>query len=407
MDSSVGVVVRALRVRQGEIEQAVFARVREVVPAPADDPQYLDGLRGAVAGAVEYCFVGLERGEGFSAEIPAQAVAQAQRAARRGVSVDAVLRRYIVGNALLCDYIMQECDSVELRGLVSGRELLRAQSVQLDRLVIGVTREHVAELQRAGRSREHRLLERVRSLLAGEDADRDSVSGSGRHDLDLDYDLGGEHLGVIARGAGAERALRGLALELDRRLLSVVPARGTVWAWLGGQRSLQMSAVQRAVGGAALGDDAAIATGEPAAGYDGWRLSHRQAQAAMLIAARRPGALTRYGDVSLLATVLKDEVLARTLIEIYVAPLDNARDGGVVLRRTLRAYFETGRNVSSTAAVLSLARSTVVSRLRTVEELLGRTLDSCLAELEVALGVEELGGRVPASRILTDEHEFT
>ena len=134
-----------------------------------------------------------------------------------------------------------------------------------------------------------------------------------------------------------------------------------------------------------------FALGEPARGLDGWRLTHQQAQAALAVALRRPRRCTRYIDVALLATALKDQALAGALIEVYLAPLDRQRDGGVVLRRTLRAYLAAGRNVSSAAAALGVTRSTVESRLHTVEQSLGRLLPACLAELEVALGLEDLG----------------
>jgi hypothetical protein len=391
MGSGVGLVVRRLRARQGEIERDIFARVGDTVPAPADDPQYLDGLRAAVAGAVEFCFVGLKWGDRFSAEIPAQAVAQAQRAARSGVSLDAVLRRYIVGNALLCDYIMQECDSPELRGLVSGRELLRTQSAQLDRLVIGVTREHVAELQRAGRSPEQRLLERVRLLLAGEDPE--GVAAPDALATELGYRLQAEHVGVIAQGTGAQNAVRELAGRLDRQLLSVAPGEETVWAWLGGTHPLQMSELERVAGGGAPAGDVAIAAGEPARGPGGWRLTHQQARAAMVVAARRPRAFTRYGDVALLATALKDDALSRALVDVYIVPLMDARDDGEVLLQSLRAYLAAERSVSSAAAALRVSRRTVENRLRTIEAKLGRTLHPCPAELEVAL---LLNGPTPA-----------
>jgi GGDEF-like domain/PucR C-terminal helix-turn-helix domain len=388
MGRAVGIVVRRLRARQGEIEQAIFARVREVVSAPADDPEYLDGLRGAVAGAVEFCLAGLERGDGFPAEIPAQAVAQARRAARSGVSLDKVLRRYIVGNALICDYIMQECDSVEPRGRVSGRELLRAQAAQLDRLVIGVTREHVAELQRASRSHEHRLLERIRMLLAGEDGGEGAAPST--LDAELDYQLEGEHLGVIARGAGAVDAMHKLALSLDRRLLCVARGEELVWAWLGGRRALDVATLARIVPEAQPGSDVRLAVGEPARGFEGWRRTHRQAQAAMLVAARRPRALTRYGDVALLAAVLKDHALGSALVEIYLTPLERSRDGGQILRKTLRAYLAAERNASSAAVALGVARSTVERRVGAVEACLGRTLHPCPTELEVALQLDAL-----------------
>ncbi len=87
---------------------------------------------------------------------------------------------------------------------------------------------------------------------------------------------------------------------------------------------------------------------------------------------------------------MKDELLAGTLRGVYLAPLDDARNGGQVLRETLRAYLGAQRSVTSTAAALGVARKTVESRLRTVEERLGRSLRPCPVELEVALQLDEL-----------------
>jgi hypothetical protein len=400
----VGAVVRGLRVRQGEIEEAIFAGVCEAVPESASDvdSEYVNGLRGAVAAAVEFGFAGIERGEDLAEEIPREAVAQARLAARSGVSMEAVLRRYIVGHALLWDYVMEEADRVERTGQASGlREIARAQASLLDQLVIGVTREHVAELQRAGRSREHRQLERVRILLAGEHSDAGMVARG--VDPELDYDFEGEHLGVIGRGAGARQALGEMAERLDRRLLCVAQGTETEWAWLGGRRPLDMADLVRGLSAVtdhpgqigeyaeAHGTYLSFAVGEPAKGLDGWRLTHQQAQAALAVALRRPQRLTRYADVALLATALKDEMLARALIDTYLAPLDDHRGGGTVLRETLRAYLAAEQNISSAAASLGVVWNTVKNRLQTIETMLGRTLHPCPAELEVALQLDELG----------------
>jgi hypothetical protein len=403
MGSGVGVVVRRLRARQGEIEDAIFAAVREAVPEStgAPDSEYVEGLRVAVGAAVEFGLKGIAPGEGTPSRIPREAVAQARRAARSGVSLEAVLRRYIVGHALLWDYVMEEADRLQRTGRSSGlREMSRAQAALLDQLVIGVTREHVAELQRAGRSREQRVLERVRILLAGELAERDGDRGAA--DVDLDYELDGEHLGVIAWGAGCEATLHVLAGELDRRLLCVPHREGIVWAWLGGRRALRVVDFERALSvqvdpagvtrgetGSCLGD-AFFVAGEPGGGLEGWRLTHRQAQAALLVAQRRPRSLTCYADVALLAAALSDETLARSLVEIYLSPLEDSRGGGAVLRETLHAYIAAERNASSAAVALNVARTTVVNRLRMIEERLGRTLQSCPAQLEVALDLDEL-----------------
>ncbi len=383
--------------------RAVFARVHDVVPDAVGlgDAEYVMGLRATVAASVDFSLAGIEYGEESLASIPVEAVAQAKRAARSGVSLDMVLRRYMVGQALLWDYIMQEADRVDVRERGSAlRGMLRAQSMLLDRLVVGVAREHGRELNRAGNSRERHLSERVRTLL-NERWDGVGDTALSALGVELGYDLEGQHLGVIARGAGARQALRDVAASLDRRLLSVACGEGTVWAWLGGPCDLRVAdcehvfsmregrlATTGGEGFEAVG--VCFAVGEPAWGLEGWRLTHRQAQAALVVALHRPRGFTRYADVVLLAAALTDGALARALIDIYISPLEDSRSGGVVLCETLRAYLLAERNVSSAAAALGVARKTVESRLRTIEERLGRTLHPCPAELEVALRLQEL-----------------
>ena len=137
-----------------------------------------------------------------------------------------------------------------------------------------------------------------------------------------------------------------------------------------------------------------LVAGEPASGLEGWRLTHRQAQAALVVGLRRPRRFTRYGDVALLAAALKDEALARALVDVYLSPLGGDRDGNSVLCETLRAYLAAECHCAAAAAKLDVARGTVAKRLRTIEEKLSRTLHPCPAELEVALLLDEL--EIPA-----------
>jgi DNA-binding PucR family transcriptional regulator len=203
----------------------------------------------------------------------------------------------------------------------------------------------------------------------------------------------------------------------------VAQDKQSVWAWLGGRERFVVGEIERAVLAAITREEAGqgeeagqseqagqsrkqgqgvlFAIGEPAGGLAGWRLTHRQAQAALTVALRRNGisrngtpaqgvTFTRYADVALLAGVLKDEALAKALIEIYLSPLEDSRGSGPVLRQTLRAYLDAERSVSSAAIALGVVRKTVESRLHTIEERLGRTLHPCPAELEVALLLDEL-----------------
>jgi hypothetical protein len=311
------------------------------------------------------------------------ALEQAQRAARAGVPLDTVLRRYLTGHTLLEEYVMEEADRGERDGWALNqrealRGALRAQASALDRLLQAITAAYGNELQGVERSPERRRNEWVKRLL----------DGGAAGDSELDYKFDAWHLGVIAVGTGAAQAVGELAVGLDRRLLSVPQGERSVWAWLGGPRSFDMTALQRG-----LSAGVSFAVGEPARGLDGWRLTHRQAQAALVVALRRngiPPTLTRYADVALLASALKDEMLASTLTGVYISPLEDSRDSGPVLRETLRAYLAAERSVSSAAARLGVVRKTVENRLRAIEEKIGRTLHPCPPELEIALELDEL-----------------
>ena len=390
-------VVERLRARRDEIVGAIFARVRgdSFGPVGADDAEYVAGLRAAVVVAVEYSLQGIEWGEDRAGPIPSVALEQARRAARVGVTLQTVLRRYVLGSALLEQFVLEEADRDERDGIRptprgASRGVLRTQAAALDRLLQAITAEYEDELQRMGRSPERRRYERVRRLLDGGAVEGRVAEDHAVEMAGLDYEIEDRwHLGMIAVGDRAERAVRELAAGIDRRLLSVAQGRESVWAWLGGRDGFTFVDVERATSGMVSSEAVVFAVGEPAWGLQGWRLTHQQAQAALVVALRRPRAFTRYADVALLASALKDEMLGGTLIEAYVAPLEDARGGGPVLRKTLRAYLAAERSVSSAASTLEVVRKTVENRLRMIEDRLGRTLHPCPAELEVALLLDE------------------
>ena len=264
-----------------------------------------------------------------------------------------------------------------------GAELRVAVTAAVD-FAFAAAKEHGCELEQAARSPGRRRLELVLALLAGA-----SSPGNG---AELGYDFDGWHLGTIATGIEAAQALGALRVGTGCRMLSVARGEQTVWAWFASGRRRVAGVELERLFQAARSERVSLAIGEPGWGLAGWRATHQQAQAALLVMLRRPRAVTRYADVALLAAALKDEALGRALIDIYLSPLEGSRDGGLALREALYAYFAAGRNVSSTASTLGVARSTVESRLRAIEERLGRTLSLCSAELEVALQLDALAG---------------
>jgi DNA-binding MarR family transcriptional regulator len=344
-------------------------------PAAVDDPAYAEGLRSAVSVALTHAITALE--EVHLPSVPAELLSQARCAARHGVPLDTVVRRYVAGHALLGDFILAMAEgrvSSEL-GFAELRRALRIETVLLDNLIVAVAREFTSEIAERSRSASQRRAERVRMLLEGQPIDASELS----------YELDAWHIGALAYGPGAGAALRDLAAVLDRRLLVISPGGKKLWAWLGGRNRLPATEVAR-LAIESMPTEASIALGEPGSGLEGWRRSHRQAKAAAPVAERQGmPVVVCYADVALLATALRDDILAESLQEVYLNPLAGEGDDGVSLRKTLEAYFASGRNVSSAAALLGISRPTVTNRIRRAEEKVGRSLDACAPEIETAL----------------------
>jgi hypothetical protein len=294
-------LVERLRARSVEIEDAIFGRVQALsAPVESEDAEYRAGLRATVAELVSYALVSVEQGEEWSEPVPSLVAAQARRAARSGVGLDTVLRRYAAGDRLLAEFIMEEASSFPNAAL---RQVLRAQGPQVDRVMAAVAAEYMGELELMRRSPAQRMAERVQRLLGG-DSPLDAA--------ELGYELEGWHLGLILTGARPDVAARTLAAGLSRPALVVPRGDDVAWAWLGGQEELAVADVDRYLAAGVLGD-VSLAVGEPRRRFEGWRLTHQEAQAARLVMLRQPRPLTRASDVVLLAAVLRDEALARSL----------------------------------------------------------------------------------------------
>jgi hypothetical protein len=272
-------------------------------------------------------------------------------------------------------------------------EIEAAVLALVERVTVSITDEYERELEGTEHSPEQHRAEIVHKLLAGESHDSERA--------ELGYEFDAWHVCVIATGANAEKAVRGLAAALGRELL-LITRDGEVWAWLTGQRKLVVADVERVLSAQGLAD-VSLAIGEAARGVQGWRVTHREAEAAQLVARHRPPCrLTRYPDVALEAAALQDETLAHSLVKTYMAPLDDEHGRGVGRRRMLRAFFDAEHNVSSAAAGLKVDRSTVRRWRGEIEQRLGCRLHERRAEIEVALRLEELRAHDGAERTPTE-----
>lgn len=242
-----------------------------------------------------------------------------------------------------------------------------------------VSEEYEREVRLRVDSAEQRRAERVVRLLDGEPID---IS-------ELPYDFDGWHLALVATGPSASQALRDFGASLSGRLLLVRADSQTEWCWLGSKVPLDRAEIDTHLSSAKHAE-LALGVGEPGRGLAGWRFTHRQAKAALLVAQRGHEQCVRHGDVALLAASLQDDVLAGTLRQKYLWPLRQNRDGGEVARLTASAYLEAGGNVSSAAAALGVSRQTVKARLLRIEERIGCSIEACTGELRTALSLHQL-----------------
>lgn len=371
-------VAEHLRSRRKEIEQALLARVYGISdPAGIDDPGYLDGFRAAAAAAVDFAIATVTSTGGEEPPIPPILLLQARLAARNKVRLDIVLRRYAAGHAILVDFMIEEAEREADLSPTTLRALLGSSSSAFDRLLLSVGDEYEREAQRYTRNvRERTHLDRVERLLAGEVVAADP----------LEYPLDEWHIGLVVEGVEVRNLLRDLAREVDRRLLAVEPRTGTQWAWLGGRNRIEAGDVAKPIRSWAT--DVKVAVGEPGFGVGGWRLSHQQALTVLSFAEGRPVALARYAEKGVLASIQKDQVLSDSLRKLYLEPLSDDKEDDNVLGHTLRAYFAAECSTSSAASALQVHRQTVTSRLRTVEERLGKPISECSLELNLALTLD-------------------
>lgn len=380
-------IVERLRVRRSEIGQAIYDRIRDAVPDPVNNrsAEYQAGMRAAVLAVFDYCLEGIKGGPEWSGSIPIEAVAQARRAARYGVSLGTILCRYVAGHGQLGEFVGEEAALIGLSSDVPVlQHLRRTQEVLLERITAAIVREYDDELEQIGRSPQQHRMEIVKRLLSGAVVDASELA-------ELDYEFNAPwHLALIATGTKADQALRKLDARLGHKLLRVSCNDETVWAWLGGLRKLAVADVERLLP-AKWTAGVSLVVGEPGRGIKGWRQTHEEAQIALPAALRKPRNLTRCADVLPEAAILQNEAMVRLLIRTYLMPLNSLRKDGEVARETLRAYFAHERNIACAATALGVVRRTVENRLHEIEDILGRPLHTCLAGLETALRLEELG----------------
>jgi hypothetical protein len=209
-------------------------------------------------------------------------------------------------------------------------------------------------------------------ILDGRSASSDEVG----------YDLHGEHLALVSDDANL---LRRLADRTGRELLQVQGGATplTWWAWLGGKTRVPAADV-RGLAAGRNGRGARLALGEPAAGIEGFRTSHRQALDAWRLVVALGDPVVRFADAALLVSAARDRDVARIFMARYLRGFDPP------LCDTVVAYLTSGHNAVAAASRIRCSRRTVERRIHRAEALLGQPLRDCASDLLVAIRLSHL-----------------
>jgi hypothetical protein len=340
------------------------------------DPESAAGLRLAASEVVKVLQLRLGEDDVWPRELPPGIAVPIQYMAREGWPLDRVLRGLTLVSTTFGEFVVERLDQLR-EPEATVRYIASLRGLNDDRMMAAFAAEYEGELERLRQAPSRRLVERIEGLLEG---------GLGDF-ADLKYRLEDWHVGLILMGPNAELDCRRLAERLGCQMLALPRPDEIVWAWLGAPRLISFGKLEQAASGES--GPLAVAAGEPRHGLDGWRTTHREARAAATVAALAGARLTRYSDVALLASCLINEVAAKSLLDRFLHPVHERRDGEA-LRGTLRTYLDLDCNAASAAAALHVDRHTVQRRLRRIEESVGEPISTRRTEFDVALRLEAL-----------------
>jgi DNA-binding PucR family transcriptional regulator len=336
-------------------------------------------------------------------DIPPAVLGLARTMAIRKHDVGPLLRAYRVGQRLawreLIDIVGEQIEDAHLR-LQTMTFLFDRLSRELERIVDASVAVFTEERDRWLTGAMARRSDTIQAILRGDAVDRDEATRV------LGHRLSRHQLGLLLWLDDASTEVDPLRL-LEATAQSAADALGSappltlpegarsLWAWLSVQHDTGLDRLDLALASAANGLH--IAAGVAAYGVPGFRTSHQQALLARRVAqaADVPAAITRYADVQVVSAFLADPESMRELVARELGGLAVADETTSKLRETTLEVLRAGGSARDAAAALGVHKNTVLYRLRSIEEALGRPLDTRLLSLEIALQiVEQLGESV-------------
>lgn len=371
------------------------------VPELAADAELQRDLKAAIRSQFRV-FLGTEipvDGARVAVTVSGEAHALARTIARRGLDLrvlsqfDHACHRAVLGFAT--EFVAQQdlpTDFTVALMTMMWEQTSELMNTLLEELTATYTRERESLLRGAFSQR----IGTVREILDGGPVDIAQASERMAYPLHRLHTALSVWVEDAAPGFDPVADLEAVVLRMARGVsaadLLCVPsgARG-LWAWMVDGDQLGTDPQHAALVPAGI----RFAVGDPGAGIDGFRRSHREAQAARSIAenGRQRRTLTRYRDVEVVSLVSHDPAGRSALVERELRGMLGDDAASERLRDTVRAVLACWGNHEAAARRLGVHKNTVRYRIQRVEEVLGRDLASNRLPLELALECFDAFGR--------------
>jgi DNA-binding PucR family transcriptional regulator len=382
--------------RLPEAVKAISASVSEAIPDLSGE--LLDaGIEGNVAAILSALRhnIPVER-----VQAPTAALEHARRLAQRGVPLNVVVRGYRFGQRAVMHLVFEELETFDIPPQVridAVKSITEMMFLYIDRISQQVVEVYEEERERWLETRNSMRALRVREVLDGrKPVDIDSAI------VAISYPLRWHHVALVlwypapsgeADELGSmQRFLRQLAtaVQAGAAPLFIATNRSTGWAWLPFQSApAGLVAEVRRFAQHRRGSPS-VAIGSPAAGVNGFRRSHAQADAAQRVALARTATkptVVADGDRGLAAAALLGGTIedARDWVDEVLGDLAADNDNDARLRETLRVFLGCNSSYTLAAEELTLHRNTVKYRVRRALVKRGRPMTTDRFDVELAL----------------------
>lgn len=382
-----------------ELTGLVYDYLASKITELGAEPALLDLLRASIEGNVETVLHALQHGiSSDNLEPPTAAFEYARRLAQRGISVNALVRAYRLGQQRMLQSIYDFVIDDEILPAALMPAVYQHLVDRVSEYIDWISQE-VAEVYE--QERESWLANRttaretyVRRIIEGESVDTDSAERI------LGYRLGLRHVAVIAwihhsdpdasdRLGRFTAAIRDLAVVLgsQRPCLIIGRDQDTAWGWIPvpADWTFDESFHDRAP----TRDSIHLAIGSAHDSAAGFRLSHQEAERVqrVCIAGRAPAGLRSHDDPGMAVTSLfaHDVEAARTWVRSVLGPLAEDTAANSRHRATLLTFLRHDLSYTAAATAMTMHKNSIRYRVEMAEAALGASLKDDRFNLEVAL----------------------